>query len=244
MTPHIRIVIPSRDHTLLRRCLKALDNQLIDPSEFSVVVVNNAVEPFREPSFMHVEVINNYNLGNFSSMCNLGVGNIWHPGGLLLFLNDDVVLAPEALGIMREAMTPDTVAVGSTLYYPSGEMQHAGVLFGADLLPGNLTDAFAARHHTTALEILRNSNHIMPATTGACLMVRRDDFLVVGGFDDAFNWAYEDVDLCLKLSRKGKIRVVETNSYHDESASGGARHLDMNSRLFVTRWAGRLEPSI
>lgn len=43
---------------------------------------------------------------------------------------------------------------------------------------------------------------------GACQLVRRSDFMAVGGFDDSYFYGPEDVDLCLRL-REGGRRVVQ-----------------------------------
>ncbi len=128
-------------------------------------------------------------------------------GQYLLFLNDDVapqdqIFLPHMLGHLQN---PDVIAVGARLLYGNGDIQHGGVTLGL----GGLAE------HTGRLEHAENpgpgcifhAERAVSAVTGACLLVRRDDFLAIGGFAERYAIALNDVDLCLRLGAAGR-RII------------------------------------
>jgi GT2 family glycosyltransferase len=75
------------------------------------------------------------------------------------------------------------------------------------------------------------------AVTGACLAVKRSDFDLVGGFDEAaFPVAYNDIDFCLKLHVKGKRNYYRGDAVliHHESQSRGADEKSMSKQKRMT----------
>jgi GT2 family glycosyltransferase len=141
---------------------------------------------------------------------------------LLLFLNDDTsVITPDWLqALVEHAVRPEVGAVGTKLLYPTGGIQHAGVVMG---IFDNCGHAFkgldgAVPHFFDFSEVVRN----VSAVTGACLMTRAEVFWKVGGFDQIqFAIAFNDIDLCLKIGAAG-YRVLYTPyaaMYHHEAFS-------------------------
>jgi GT2 family glycosyltransferase len=147
---------------------------------------------------------------------------------LLLFLNDDTeVIAPGWLTAMAElALQPKVGAVGAKLLYPDGRIQHAGVVMGLFENCGHAFKGLAARsqHYFDLPDVIRN----VSAVTGACLMVRRDVFSEVGGFDEGrFAVAFNDIDFCLRVGARG-YRILYTPHallYHHEAFSKTAKDL-------------------
>lgn len=157
---------------------------------------------------------------NFSTMNNEAARRTDSP--YIVFLNDDItVITPEWLSAMLEhAQRPEIGAVGAQLWYPNDLIQHAGVVMG---LYGNCSHAFknlpAGRpHYFDFPDLIRDCT----AVTGACLMIARQKFFEVGGFDQQnLAVAFQDVDLCLKLLDLGYRNVYTPYArlYHYESAS-------------------------
>ena len=146
-------------------------------------------------------------------------------GDVLCLLNNDVKALDdqwldEMLGRIVER---DVGAVGALLLWPSGVVQHGGVVLGPSFAA---THAFNDRIDSDVGygDLLRVA-HECSAVTAACLVTRRDDFLEVGGMDEVrFPVNFNDVDYCLKLRANGK-RIVFTphaKLIHLEAASRGA----------------------
>lgn len=121
-------------------------------------------------------------------------------GDYLLLLNDDMrVISPGWVEEMLMWCQQGGIAgVGGKLYFPDGRIQHAGVL----LLGQGPSHPYYLHHGS---EIGQVCSAIVPrdysAVTGACLMVRRADFLAVGGFDPSYRINYNDIDFCMRLNR-------------------------------------------
>ncbi|MDA1316093.1 MAG: glycosyltransferase [Acidobacteria bacterium] len=159
---------------------------------------------------------------NFSKLCNEAVRETEAP--YLLFLNDDVSVISSGWidAMMEHAQRPGVGAVGALLRYPDGKIQHAGIVIG---LFGNCGQTFRGLTDEECYMGLQDVVRNVSAVTGACLLVRRELFAAVGGFDEVnLPLAYQDVDLCLRLGKKG-YRTVYTpyaELYHHESASKSA----------------------
>jgi GT2 family glycosyltransferase len=149
-------------------------------------------------------------------------------------------VAPDwASTLLEEAQRPQVGAVAPMLIYPGGAVQHAGAALGlhgyaghpfAGLRPGQPTPFGRADQGT------RN----WLAVTAACMMVQRSKFLAVGGFDESFVVAGNDVDLCLRLTAAGhrSLCVPHAIVVHDESRSRGA-HIDPGDFVRSERSYGR-----
>jgi GT2 family glycosyltransferase len=146
-------------------------------------------------------------------------------GELLCFLNDDtVVITPDWLErLVARASQPGVAAAGPMLRYPDDSIQHAGVILGLGGVAGHachgLPQGDCGYLDRACLE------QDVSCLTAACLMMRKDVFHSIGGFDEGLPVAYNDVDLCLR-ARQANWRLIWTPTvelYHRESASVG-RH--------------------
>jgi GT2 family glycosyltransferase len=128
-------------------------------------------------------------------------------GKYMLILNNDIkVLNDNWLESMLEwIQLPEVGSVGARLYYEDGRIQHAGVIVGAG-------GAAAHSHRLSNGDDFGNNGAIVSirdylAVTGACVMVDRKMFIDMGGFDEQFDPAYQDVDLGIRLYEKGLYNV-------------------------------------
>ena len=101
-------------------------------------------------------------------------------------------------------------------------MQHGGVVLGANF---SAAHAFNDRMDgDPGYGDLLQVAHECSAVTAACLLMRKRDFVAVGGMDEVrFPISFNDIDLCLKLRQLGR-RIVFTPDaklVHLESASRG-----------------------
>ncbi|MCB1907725.1 MAG: glycosyltransferase [Rhodocyclaceae bacterium] len=165
---------------------------------------------------------------NFARLNNQAVAAVPKEFDYLLFLNNDVeAIEPGWLGKMLElAARPDVGAVGAALLYPDGgTLQHAGVVVAACGIAENLgrfRKTGGANVDQGYMGSLIASREVS-AVTAACLLMRREVFAEIGGFDERLAVGYGDVDLCLRL-RERAYRVVlcpHARLLHHESYSRG-----------------------
>lgn len=240
--PSISIIIPTRNGLdLLRMCLEGV--AATDYPDIEVIIVDNDSDDPATLAYLAnqeragVRVLRHPGPFNYSAINNRAVSEA--RGQLLCLLNNDIeVMAPDWLAIMAtQALRDDVGAVGAQLLYPDGRIQHAGVVIGVGNAAGH-----AHRFINPAAEGYFR-RHALPqfttAVTGACLVVARDRFLAVGGLDEAnFAVAFNDVDLCLKLNRRGWQSFYEPRAVliHHESVSRG----DDRDPVGAARFAGEL----
>ena len=96
-------------------------------------------------------------------------------------------------------------AVGARLLYPDGAIQHAGVVVGLGGIAGHVLRGLPGDH--PGYNSMAISTRNCSVVTGACMMVRREVFESVGGFDERLPVAFNDVDFCLKLRERGYLVV-------------------------------------
>lgn len=242
----VSIIIPSKDNPeVIERCIKSIVKRT-EYKGYEIIVIDNGSSPENKISYERTCASNNCRYFhspmefNFSKMCNLGAK--YSRGDHLLFLNDDTeVIDGEWLDrMLGQAQQSHTGAVGAKLLYSdSNRIQHIGVLNlmpGPDHALGRMDDSvpyyFGVNIHDT--------NFI--AVTGACLMVGRDKFFEVGGFDEDLMIAYNDVDLCFRLLEAGYYNVsrMDVRLYHYESYSRGIDTMDETKLRRLTSERERL----
>lgn len=177
---------------------------------------------------------------NFSSAVNLGVLGATRP--LVLLLNDDT--EPDGHDFLaRMALhlgDPSVAAVGALLTYPDGTVQHAGMVFddARPLHPFVGWDPADTVPHggLTARDVV--------AVTGACMLLRRDDFLAVGGLSVGFPLSFNDVDLCVRLRRTGGRIVIEPAArlVHHETLTRAPAISAAEWDRWIDRWGEIVDP--
>lgn len=223
----VSIIIPSRDRVdLLSTCLTSILDLTSYP-EYEVLVVDNGSEQqatreyYASLSAEHrVRIVDYPGSFNYSTANNLGVRQ--SSSDLLLFLNNDTeILECDWLEEMaRWAGRPRVGAVGAKLLYPGGTIQHAGVIVGTGLASSVFSGAREGEMGPFgSADWYRN----YLAVAGACLMMRREVFTEIGGFDERYELAYGDVELCMRAVAHGYRNVYTpfARLRHHESASRG-----------------------
>ena len=171
---------------------------------------------------------------NFSALNNAAVKHA--RGDYLCFLNNDVEMVDGdwLFLLIRQAMRSDVGAVGARLLYPDGALQHAGVVTGVG---GGAAHAHRNLRDADGGYFLRDRlPQQVSAVTAACLVVSKEKFLEVGGFDEVdFPVAFNDVDLCLKLNARGWQSFYEPRAIliHHESKSRGSDSAKENRQRFA-----------
>lgn len=234
------VVIPSLGlQAMLRSCLDLLTLALAraEGEGHRVVVVDNASpHPYLAGDLGEgVEVVRLDTPRSFSNACNRGAAAA--PNEVFLFLNNDVLLHRNAIRDVQATMATTGAAIcGARLVYPDDTIQHCGVRFGT------VKPAPYHEHHRRPTHTVPRHLRDFQAVTGACMAVTRPAFETLGGFDEVFPFAFEDVDLCLRARARG-LRVTcaqAVDSIHFESQTPGREARELGSRaIFEQRWDGR-----
>ena len=163
---------------------------------------------------------------NFGQLNNAAVRT--SDADVVVFLNNDTeVLDGQWISaLLEEALRPEVGAVAPLLLYPDGSVQHAGAAIGLHGYAGHPFAGLGPDQPTPFGYAIQGTRNWL-AVTAACMMVERAKFTAVGGFDDAFVVAGNDVDLCLRLTSAGyrSLCVPHVSLLHDESQSRGT-HID------------------
>lgn len=228
--PLISIVIPTKDRIdLLSQFLESV-LKLSSYSDFEFVLIDNGSkeqETFEyyknlQQRWSKTTIILDDGPFNYARLNNIAVREA--KGEYILLCNNDLeVIKPDWLEqLLSFASLPGVGSVGARLLYPNGAVQHAGVITGINGVAGHAFKGFP-RH-----DVGYFNGAILPRTvsacTAACLMMRRENFDLVGGFDEhGLAVAFNDVDLCLKLIKTGLRNVYcpYAELFHYESASRG-----------------------
>jgi GT2 family glycosyltransferase len=193
-----------------------------------------------------VPVLRYQGVFNFSAINNWAVSRLTGSYSHYLFCNNDIEAIHEGWleRMMELGQQPSIGIVGAKLFYPDREsIQHAGVCVGA---------YGAAEHYGKRLRFpgdpvergfgeLLLVNHEVAAVTAACLLIRRDAFEEIGGFDEAILVGFGDVDLCLRAGERG-YRIVfcpHAKLVHHESYTRGTSTIDPHpedSALYRFKW--------
>lgn len=240
--PLVSIIIPTRDNLKhLEKCIDSLIYKTSYPN-FEVLVMDNGsrergvIDYLKKlNSLERFRIVNVPGEFNFSKICNFGASKA--SGCLILFLNDDVeAITNDWLSEMVViASRKEVGCVGAKLLYPNDTVQHAGIILGLGGYAGHAFRRFPRHHngYASRLDLVQNYS----AVTGACLLVRKEVFFKVSGFDENFlKIAFNDVDLCLKVLKAGLKNVWTPHAllYHYESASRGDDLEGKNYKRFLS----------
>jgi len=226
--PKVYIMIPFKDRfRFLKRCIDSIIQRSSYKNYELVLVSNNSsekqlfdyLEKLRDLSF--VKTLQYNEPFNYSRLNNYAVKH--SDGEVLLFLNNDTEVISEDWieSMLEHAMRKEIGAVGCKLLYPNNTIQHAGVVVGLTGFAGHVFSRLPDDAYTYfgSVDFVRN----YLAVTGACMMVRRDVFDEIGGFDERFALCGSDVEICFRLIEHG-YRIVYTpfaRLYHHEAITRG-----------------------
>ncbi len=253
--PKISVIIPNKNHLLdLKRCIDSV-KELSTYENYEIIVIDNQstdndVLDYYKSLSDNIKLFYYDEPFNYSAINNFAATKA--EGDYLIFLNNDTkVIAPDWMEeLLMYAQRGDVGAVGAKLLFENNTIQHGGIILGlgADRIAGHA-------HYGCTKENLGYMGRLyyaqdVSAVTAACMMVSKEDFNAVGGFNEKLAVAFNDVDFCLKLRKIGKLNIFNPfcTLYHFESISRG---LDTDSKnksrfenekdLFIEEWGETLE---
>jgi GT2 family glycosyltransferase len=240
--PLVSIIIPTKDNlNKLKKCLDSISKSTY--KNYEIVIVSNSKKE-KTWKFLYAcgHKILQYNEPfNFSKINNFATKNV--NGDYLVFLNDDTeVITNEWLeSMLLYSIQKDVGVVGSLLLFPRSpfyrsSIQHGGVLIG---IAGPTNHSFGycnfkEKNYHDFDKVVRN----VSAVTAACMMVRKDVFDKMNGFDENFTISFGDIDFCLRCRQLGYQIIYNPNVmlYHYESSTRGVTSPLNDDIAFRTRW--------
>lgn len=227
--PKVSIIIPMKDKVeLTKTCVDSLINK-VNYKNYEIIIVNNnsvldeTYEFFKEykEKYKNFKVLDINEEFNYSRLNNQAV-KISKGEYILLLNNDTEVLDPNFLDEMVGYASQEHVGcVGLKLLYKDKKVQHAGVVLSYGGVAGHVF--VTSNHDDKGLFNRLSMPYDYSAVTAACLMVKKDKYLMVDGLDENLKVALNDVDFNLKLLKKGYYNVClnHVTMYHYESRSRG-----------------------
>ena len=255
-TPLVSIIIPNKDHIDdLNRCICSI-YQKSTYRNFEIIVVENNSKI--KKTFEYYELLKNRpdlrviqweNPFHLSAVQNFAASQA--KGKYLLFLdNDTEVISPRWMEeMLMYAQGDDVGAVGAKLYFPDNTIEHAGIVIG---IQGSVGHAHyrAARGNLGYMGRLMYAQNFS-AVSGACMMISKEKFDQAGGFCEDYAFAFNDVDLCLRLREQNYLIVFTPYAelYHYESKTKGKGEASIKNSTrfkedetrFQTKWKAFIE---
>ena len=226
----VSIIIPTKNgYKDVQRCVSSIIEKTTYQNYEIIMADNGSTDPKMQELYAKFEqqlpgrfFVESIDIPfNFSTINNRAVKKAH--GEYLLFLNNDTeVITENWLTLMVSFAQQERIGcVGAKLLYPNNTVQHAGVILGLGGVAGHGHYGYPHGDLGYFGRLAINVNY--SAVTAACLLMKKADFDAVGGFEEAFTVAFNDVDLCLKVQALGRDNVWlhEAELYHFESQTRG-----------------------
>ncbi|MDO5416884.1 MAG: glycosyltransferase [Lachnospiraceae bacterium] len=226
--PLVSILIPNMNQMkTLKKCIDSILQKTSYENYEIIVIENNSTDPEIYQYYKELEKNQKIRVVywdrefNYSAINNYGAG--YAKGKYLVLLNNDIeILSKDWIQeMLMFAQRKDVGAVGMKLYYPDDTVQHAGVILGIGGVAGHSHKYFPRNHVGYSYRLTLAQN--LSAVTAASMMIPTAVYKEVGGLDEAYQVAFNDVDLCMKIRRAGYLIVFTpyAEAYHYESKSRG-----------------------
>jgi|YelNatPaOPRAMG01_1025707.scaffolds.fasta_scaffold12626_2 GT2 family glycosyltransferase len=233
------VIVSFNTKDLLKSCLDSIPAGTGD-LPYEIIVVDNGSEDgstdLIKNYFPSVELIESKKNLGFSRANNEGAK--CSKGDALLFLNSDTVVQKGAIFILYNTLMSerDIGIVGPKILNSQGKPTRSYMQFltlpmlfaGSEKLSW-LFEVEKYRQHFRNYDF--SNLREVPWLSGACLMIKRDLFFAVGGFDENYFFYCEDMDLCLQVYRHGyRVMYVPTaNIVHLFGGSSQKKRLNLTS---------------
>ena len=218
----------------------AVNNGSIEPRTFEVI---NHLKNQYEDLFVCIDFPGEF---NYAKINNYAVDFVEEE--YLLLLNNDIVIESRfaITTLLKTHCFYNAIITGSKLLYPSGKIQHNGL--SSTMEKHIAINSPFSRHFTDLNHEFHPDQYLHPwerthecsAVTAACMIMKKEEFLRIDGFDEDFKVAYNDVDLCFRATQEYPQRPIicstEAKIYHLESESRGDDNDDESgNRLYHER---------
>lgn len=244
--PKVSIIIPTcYTEDYIEKCLESIEKKTTYKN-YEIIVIDNS----RKSPRIGQKRLNNYKCNilyinepfNWARLNNLAVKKA--TGEFLMFLNDDIEIISEdwIQKLLAEAQRPDIAVVGPMLLFPNGTVQSAGVFLvnhGGGGRSFYLNQPEDCTEYHDFLHYQRECSLII----GACMMLERNKFDSINGFDESFALVGNEMDLCLRLREAGyrNLYQPDVKLYHKEKASRSGMDETAGDEYIWSIWNRKLE---
>ncbi|XKR48472.1 glycosyltransferase family 2 protein [Enterococcus faecalis] len=253
----VSIIIPTKNgYKDVQRCVSSIIEKTTYQNYEIIMADNGSTDPKMHELYAEFEqqlpgrfFVESIDIPfNFSTINNRAAKKAH--GEYLLFLNNDTeVITENWLTLMVSFAQQERIGcVGAKLLYPNNTIQHAGVILGLGGVAGHGHYGYPHGDLGYFGRLAINVNY--SAVTAACLLMKKADFDAVGGFEEAFTVAFNDVDLCLKVQALGRDNVWlhEAELYHFESQTRGyddkgkkKKRFEQEKVMMEEKWGSLIE---
>jgi GT2 family glycosyltransferase len=242
-SPKISIIILTKDSPVyITRCLSSIFEKTTYPNYEIIVVNNGTTDPltFSFSKANRIKIIDFRQPFNYSRANNLGV-SVAEGEIIVLLNNDNEIISADWLEQMLFYLDDPTISiVGPMLIYPNKRVQHAGIVLGLRGTADHIMRGFPSDSDGYAGSL--SSPRTVSAVTGACLMMRKNDYINAGGLIEYYGTHYQDVDLCLRFL-SANLRIVYTPYavlIHYEGATRGKKYDHLDRALLLDTWGDEI----
>lgn len=249
INPKVSIIIPIWNNLeLTHKCLKSILQNTKDIYYEIIFVDNGSTDGTRDYlknlNLINVKTIFQDNNTGFVKACLLGAKIA--KGKYLLFLNNDTEVQRDCIKELLDfaESNPDCGAVGSKLIFPDGRLQEAGGIIFSDGNGWNYGRGMDPED--PKFNFVREVDYC----SGASLMIRKDLWDRIGGFDERYAPAYyEDTDICFEIRKSGYKVYYQPKSiviHHEgktagiDLQSGYKKYQTINREKFISKWSYEL----
>lgn len=251
----VSVIILNHNHYEdLKRCLESIYRSTYKNYEI-IILENNSNDQVLSDYYAelskkeNIKIITLNEPFNYSRFNNIAAG--YAAGTQLLFLNNDIEAVSEnwIQEMLMYSQRNDVGAVGAQLRYPDKTLQHCYLITGAGphkvAIHAGLGLFEGDYGYLDRIGFVRD----VSAVTGACLMVKKDFFDKIGGFDEKLSVAYNDVDICLKIRNEGygiiytpyaRLIHYESGTRGRDSKDSNRRRLDAEAEYIKNKWKDKL----
>lgn len=237
-SPLVSIIIPTRDHLpLISRCIETLMEHT-QYQNYELLIVDNQSTELGACQYLgqlatmgleQIQVLSWPHPFNFAAINNFAAERA--KGDVFLFLNNDteIVNGDWLHAMLNHALRPEVGIVGAKLIFEDGRIQHGGIVLGMNDSAGIAFQGVSAESRGYMNRLIMTHN--VSAVSAACMMMRRDVYTELGGFDEQqYPVYFGDVDIALKARQQGYL-VVWTPDAKVTHLGGASRLLQQHFKL-------------
>ena len=216
----------------LSKCLDSILNQKNVKTEIIVVDNNsndNKINEFKTKYISVKWIVNYENLG-FSKACNIGASNIEHDW--ILFLNPDTVIPTKCFSLLMNKVNKirNTIFSIKQLYDKNKDSYAYGNFLNIYTLNGIQRFFYRLFNGKTKNKLSRLTSFSPDWVSGSFLLIRKEDYIKIGGWDEEFWMYYEDMDIC-KRAKSFNMNTIFYNDLYCYHFHGKSSRKDFNTKI-------------